>query len=190
MQDQGFKIISKICEEYYRFPDDNGPLELAIKIMEAPGFSMHNYAHHYLVPAVLITVVRSKQHCNEDLYLSELHETEKRALNVLPAFCGLYGACGAAVGTGIFMSVLTGTTPLSKDTWSMCNLITSETLKKIADIGGPRCCKRGTFIAIQHTIFFLEEHLSLKLKRPENVKCNFSKFNLECLKENCPYYKK
>ena len=72
----------------------------------------------------------------------------RRARNVLPAFCGLYGACGAAVGCGIFMSVYTGTTPLSKDTWSLCNYATAGALSEMAKLGGPRCCKRNTFAAL------------------------------------------
>ena len=115
-------------------------------------------------------------------------EVAARAKNVLPAFCGLYGACGAAVGCGIFMSVQTGTTPLSRETWGLCNHATAGALEKMADMGGPRCCKRNTFAALAYMKGYLAEKLSIDLEIPNEIKCAYSKFNNECLKEDCPYY--
>ena len=85
-----------------------------------------------------------------------MSEAEKRAKNVLPAFCGFYGACGAAIGVGIFMSIYTGTTPLTKDTWKLCNMSTADALKEMAKIGGPykaaRLCGVKLKIPGEHNI--------------------------------------
>lgn len=43
-----------------------------------------------------------------------IKEAAKRAKQILGRFCGFYGDCGAAVGTGIFVSLSPGATPLSK----------------------------------------------------------------------------
>ena len=86
------------------------------------------------------------------------------------------------------MSVYTGTTPMSKETWGLCNGITVHTLKKMAEIGGPRCCKRNTMIALQDSAEYIFEHTGIDIGREEKVKCAFIKFNLECLKEDCPFY--
>jgi len=51
--------------------------------------------------------------------------TKKRAEKVLGGFCGLYGGCTAAVGTGIFVSLVTNATPLSEGEWKLTNLTTA-----------------------------------------------------------------
>ena len=112
---------------------------------------------------------------------------EKRAKNVLGGFCGFYGACGAAVGTGIFMSIALGATPLSSEKWGKCNLMTAKSLEAISSFGGPRCCKRDSFLAIEEAIKFLDENSIVKLDTHE-YKCKFSCKNSECLREKCKFY--
>ncbi|VUT25840.1 MAG: hypothetical protein MOIL_01256 [Candidatus Methanolliviera sp. GoM_oil] len=56
----------------------------------------------------------------------------------LGGFCGYHGDCGAAVGTGIFISLITDATPLSKHEWKLSNLMTAKSLLSIANHGGPR----------------------------------------------------
>ena len=38
-----------------------------------------------------------------------------RATDIKGGFCGFYGNCGAAVGTGIYVSIITGATPLTRE---------------------------------------------------------------------------
>lgn len=121
-----------------------------------------------------------------DSYVRKIIETESRAKNVLPAF---YGACGAAIGVGIFMSVYTGTTPLAKETWGICNMSTAEALKEMAEIGGLRCCKRNTFLALKSSVESIRKYLGIDIVCDDAIECSFSKFNAECLKEDCPFYK-
>ena len=128
---------------------------------------MHNFAHHYLVPAVLMAEVCLRDGTPEAEFGKKLDEVRRRARNVLPAFCGLYGACGAAVGCGIFMSVYTGTTPLSKDTWSLCNYATAGALSEMAKLGGPRCCKRNTFAALLFMKKYIAQHLGTVVGVPD-----------------------
>ena len=45
------------------------------------------------------------------------------------------------------MSILTETTPYSESSWGITNMITAKSLMRMAEIGGPRCCKRNSFIA-------------------------------------------
>ena len=95
--------------------------------------------------------------------------------------------CGAAVGTGIFMSVILNSTPLSVQERKLSNLIVADSLKTIALSGGPRCCKRDCFIALETAISFVYEHLNIKLGSSD-IKCIFLNNNNECLHENCRYY--
>jgi hypothetical protein len=106
----------------------------------------------------------------------------------LGGFCGFYGACGAGVGTGIFLSLILKTTPLSGLEWQLCNQITSDSLRVIAESGGPRCCKRDSFLALQTAVVFLKEKLDIILPMREVIQCEFSDKNKECLKTACTYY--
>ena len=99
-----------------------------------------------------------------------------------------YGDCGAAVGTGIFISLITRANPLSKDEWKLSNLMTARSLFAVANVGGPRCCKRTSFLSIIEASAFLREHFSMALQVNKNIKCEFSSLNKECLADDCPFY--
>ena len=116
-------------------------------------------------------------------------EVEKRSGNVLPAFCGFYGACGAAIGVGLFMSVYTNTTPLTKEYWGACNMATALALQKMGEIGGPRCCKRNTFLALNSAADSIHHVIGIDIEQNGKVECDFSRHNAECLKDICPFFK-
>src|ERR1051325_7991442 len=138
------ELIEKVCIN----STSTKPVELAVSLMNAPSVSMHGPEHHFLVPAVLLTSYYNQA--------GSAHEKERkikvargRAENVLGGFCGFYGACGAGIGTGIFISLITDSTPLSTQSWRMANQMTAESLRCIGALGGPRCCKRDTFMTIK-----------------------------------------
>ena len=188
-EEKAFQIITEICIGNFNSSEYKNPVEIAFEMMKHPDFPMHDYSHHYLVPAVLLTAFRKKRAVSSEHFTEELQTIKKRAQSVLPAYCGTHGTCGAAVGVGIFFSVITKTTPLSKETWSLCNRATAEALKEMADIGGPRCCKRNAFLAIRSASKKILEEFQCDLSCPEETECTFSKYNLECIKEDCPFYK-
>jgi hypothetical protein len=188
-EEKAFEIITEICMGNYSSFEYKNPMGIAFEIMKHHQFPMHDYSHHYLVPAVLLTAFRKKEPVGSDSFTEELETIKKRSHSVLPAYCGSHGACGAAVGVGIFFSVITKTTPLSKKTWSLCNSATAGSLKEMADIGGPRCCKRNSFVAIRYAAKKIQEEFGCDLSCPEETECSFSKYNLECLKKDCPFYK-
>lgn len=187
--DRAFDIITDTCLSYYDFPEKNKPIDAAFSVMKDPSFPMHNFAHHYLVPAILLAETALRTKAGRAKLEDWLAKARSRAQNVLPGFCGLYGACGAAVGCGIFFSVYTETTPLSKATWGPCNACVAAALSKMAELGGPRCCKRNTFTALIYMREFIKGYFSIETDLPQSVECAFSDYNAECLKEDCPYYK-
>ena len=73
-----------------------------------------------------------------------LHEMMRRGGEVPGGACGFWGACGAGISTGMFMSIITGSTPLQTDAWGLSNQMTAAALAKIGEVGGPRCCKRDS----------------------------------------------
>ncbi len=188
--DRSFSVIERACFEYFKSQDGRSPMDVVFHVMDDANFPMHNFAHHYLVPALLLSAVYAEQGVSFEKFSADMKLVAERAQNVLPAFCGFYGACGAAVGCGIFMSVFTGTTPLSKDTWGLCNGATAGALAKLAEIGGPRCCKRNTFAALVFMRDYLGSRMSIDIDIPRDIKCRYSKFNKECLESSCPFFEK
>lgn len=167
--------------------DLKDPLEIAVSLMHHQRMHMHGPEHHYLVPAALITA-----YCNATGRNDGKEDMLKKALSrsgqVKGGFCGSHGTCGAATGTGIFMSIITGSTPLSRRSWSLSNMMTGTALIAIAEAGGPRCCKRDTYIAILTAVKFLEENCGIRLPTGGKITCEFSGLNRECLKEACRFW--
>jgi len=175
----------ELIETYCLNSKSVNPLQMATEIMDSGKIAMHGPEHHFLVPAVLIS-----SYCNvagDDSKAGKLVIARKRAEKVPGGFCGTHGNCGAGVGAGIFISVITQSTPLSKEEWSLSNLMTGKCLISIASHGGPRCCKRDVYLAIEEAIGFVKEKTGVTLGSSE-VLCHFSPHNKECLKASCLYH--
>ncbi len=162
------------------------PLAIACILMRYPAVRMHGPEHHFLVPAALIAA-----YCNHrgepERKAALLGAARARAGTVPGGACGTHGACGAAVGTGIFVSLITGSTPLKKQEWSLANEMTAKSLAAIARHGGPRCCKRDSWLAIAEAAKFLSERFGVALPVEEAVRCEYSEINRECRKKACPF---
>lgn len=183
-----YDTIERCCVAAFQAPEKPAAFELLQNLMDLPGLPMHCPPHHYIMPATLLTVVARQTDVPEDLFLEQLAEAKDRALNVLAGFCGWYGNCGAAVGIGIFMSIYTGTNPHSQQHWADCNRATGHALMQIAEVEGPRCCKRNSFIALYSAMDTMEAALQLKLDKPENFVCKYHENNPECKMHACPFY--
>jgi hypothetical protein len=163
------------------------PLELALILMRNQQVKMHGPEHHFLVPAVLLTTYYNTQKDQKNKK-QKIREARSKSSKILGGFCGSHGDCGAAVGTGIFISLVTDSTPLSTKEWKLSNLMTARSLLTIANHGGPRCCKRTTFLAINEAVDFLKENFGITMKINRKLACEFTDLNKECLKKKCPYY--
>ena len=163
-------------------------MEMALTLMKNPQVKMHGPEHHFLVPAVLLSAYYNLKK-DKVKKAVKIEEAGKRAEHVLGGFCGYYGNCGAAVGTGIFISLITEATPLSEYEWKLSNTMTAKSLLAIANKGGPRCCKRTTFLAIIEAVKFLRKNFDVEFTI-EKVKCEFNSLNKECLKDRCPFYER
>ncbi len=177
------EYIKSVCMNW----EGNDPIELAVEIMNSPLVRMHGAEHHFIVPAVMLTCVHN--HLNMPAGLrQQLEIAEKRAIEETPNFCDFKsGNCGAAVGTGVFLSMHLGRDRKDEDEWSMYNDIVSDSLRYIREHGGPRCCKRDTYLSIQAAIDFLRNRFAIELPYSE-AKCTFSLRNRTCGREECNYY--
>lgn len=175
-------VIKSICLR----SESKNPYETALEIMNSPAVHMHGPEHHVIVGAALASAYKN---AGGDIDLADILDTiELRGSRVPGGVCGNWGCCGAAVGTGIFLSAVTKTNPLSEETWGLCNRLTSECLGDIAAVGGPRCCKRNLGLAITRAVVFVADNLGVFMEKPE-IACGFSEKNRECVKGRCPFNK-
>ncbi len=100
-----------LIEEYCLKTASHDPLEMAISLVKHPQIKMHGPEHHFLVPAVIIAACSNIRKTDNARKEADLKKTRQRAQVVPGGFCGFYGDCGAAVGTGIAVSILTDATP-------------------------------------------------------------------------------
>jgi hypothetical protein len=163
------------------------PIEILEKLMSQPDCPMHGPTHHVLVGAALLTAYNN---CLPDSAKMDMEaalaEVRERGEQVPGGACGYMGACGASISTGIFMSIVTRNTPFSTDTWRLCNLCTARALEQVAENGGPRCCKRDSYLSVLTAIDFVKEHLGVEMEKPE-VRCSRSQINEQCIGKKCPF---
>lgn len=163
---------------------ETDPAVLAERLMALPSLTMHGPEHHALVPAVLVAAARNAGHPVGD---DAVEKALERGGRVPGGWCGYYGACGAAVGVGVAVSVLTAATPLRGRERSLSLAATSAALARMLD-DGPRCCKRATRVAIASGVEFLRENLAIDLPADGRVACAHSDRNAQCLGAACAYF--
>jgi hypothetical protein len=176
-------FIERFCRE----TSIQNPWEITNKILGNRTVKMHGPEHHFLVPAVLLSSYYNVLN-QPGKKRQKISIARQRAEKVPGGYCGSHGTCGAAIGTGIFISLILDTTPVSDKEWQLSNLMTSKSLFSVAMSGGPRCCKRDTFLSIQEAVLFVSQKLHVEIPVSGNTKCSFFYLNKECLEKNCAYY--
>lgn len=176
-------FIKQKCYEY----KGNKPLELAVEIMNHPVIRMHGAEHHYLTPAVLLTVYNNLTNKYPDK-LEKLEELQKFISENAPQSCSLEaGTCGAAIGAGVFFINFMADQFVPDVLDRLSEYIRTESIRQIDEIGLSRCCKRDTYISLQVTSKVLRDNLDLDIVFTE-PKCTFSLRNKSCGMEDCPFY--
>ena len=164
---------------------ERDPQKLLEEVFAFPGVHMHGPEHHAIVPCVLLAAYRN---CGGELDLrSALGEALKRGRQVPGGACGYWGVCGAAAGAGIYFSILTRSTPLAGEVWDLPQRLSARCLNAIADVGGPRCCKRTARLAVREAVRYTAERLGLTMPETHPV-CGHMEKNRECIGDRCPYY--
>lgn len=163
------------------------PYEIISRLMDLPTCHMHGPEHHIMVGAALLTAYKN---AGGDIDLPKaLNEMQQRGRKVPGGICGFWGSCGAAVSSGIFISIVTGSTPLGKEEWGLSNLMTSASLHTIGTVGGPRCCKRNSYLAIMEAVRFAKENLGVEMELAP-IKCRHIGRNNQCIGTRCPFFGK
>lgn len=163
-------------------------IKLLTECMDLPEIPIHGPVHHFIVPAVMLTCYNNLYGSKEQLK-SQLQDAAKRAAIVPGANCASCGACGAQLGIGQFASIITANTPLSDDSWNKVLSITSVCGCEIAKHGGPRCCKRDSFIAVLTGTEKIKELLNVNLLATKPV-CKYFLKNKQCRTNKCIFFPK
>ncbi len=162
------------------------PVAILERMMALPFCHMHGPEHHVMVGAALLTAYRN---AGGDVDLDKsLAEMMNRGRSVPGGACGFWGACGAGISTGMFISIISKSTPLSTEPFALSHQMTARSLAAIGAVGGPRCCKRDSYLSILAAVDFVKEHFGIEMDRPKVV-CAHSARNNQCLGKRCPFSK-
>jgi hypothetical protein len=187
-----------VCDECHAAPSarilqtlesssEKSPSALMESLWKLPEVHLFGPEHHWILPCVLLSCYRN---CGGELELEPaLDAAWKRGSQVAGGSCGYWGACGAAIGAGIYFSVLLGSTPVHPSAWSIPQKLTAQCLDRISDYTGPRCCKRTCRMAIETAVRSTWELCRVRMPVAWSP-CAYAARNHECMRTGCPYYKK
>ena len=185
---------SEIEKKYSKIKDlalmsvSTDPIDIANSIMNEKFINIHGPEHHYIDGASFLAAYRNS---GGDIDLSlALDKLAQRTLLMPGAMCGYWGVCGSVTSLGAALSIISGTSPLSNTSDYADNMeYTSSTLRKMSEIGGPRCCKRNAYLSLLSAVDFLNSKYSIQMKRPSKLVCTFSSLNRDCIGSRCPFHR-
>lgn len=163
------------------------PVEIFEHAAKQAFVRMHGPEHHVLDGACLLTAFHNAGGKMPDL-TGALQRLMTEGLRMPGAVCGLWGVCGAVMSIGAALAIIDGTGPLSTDgSWGSHMAFTSDALARLSATGGPRCCKRDAFIALQTAVSYVEERYDVHMPCREII-CDHFPRNPQCLGSRCPYH--
>ena len=176
----GMDAIVELCLR----ESSKNPVAIIMKMMDQPFCHMHGPEHHVMVGSALLTAYKN---AGGDIDLPQaLAEMMSRGKSVPGGACGFWGACGAGISAGMFVAIISKSTPLAVGSFGLSHLMTSKALGEIGAVGGPRCCKRDSYLSILAAVDLVKEHLGIEMEKPE-ILCNHSAQNDQCIGKRCPF---
>ena len=179
---QGLDSIIAVCLE----ETSKNPVEVIEKMMAMPFCHMHGPEHHVMVGAALLTAYKN---AGGEIDLKKaLSEMMSRGKSVPGGACGFWGACGAGISSGMFVSIISASTPLAEKPFALSHHMTARSLNAIGDVGGPRCCKRDSYLSILSAVDFAAEYFGVRMEKQE-IRCRHSHKNNQCIGRRCPFHR-
>ena len=177
----------KLIKEEIIKSQSKSPIEIAKTVMHKEFINIHGPEHHYLDGASFLVAFKNALG-TIDLEKA-LDMLAERTIKMPGAMCGFWGICGSVSSIGAALSIIHEVTPLSSSNYYKDNMeYTSSVIKKMSEIGGPRCCKRNAFISISTAVKFVNEKYGVKMDL-DSIKCEFTPLNKQCIGINCPFFK-
>jgi len=163
------------------------PVEVAVHLMKMEVISLHGPEHHMLDGAAFLTAYKNAGGAID--LPTALDALASRASAMPGAMCGFWGVCGSSASIGAALSVIHGTGPMSDDAFYKDHMeYTSEAIRRIGAIGGPRCCKRNAYLSLITASNFVKRKYGIVMT-VKPFSCGFSLLNKDCLGKRCPFNK-
>ncbi len=173
--------------------EEKDPVEMYENIIEklktqwtaSENIPIHGPWHHGLIGGILITSLRNNEY---DFSEEDIQEALERGLMIPGGSCGFHGSCGAGTGLGLAVSIVTESTPFHDEPRTKALRANSEAYKRIAELGGPRCCTLSTYTTLDLSEeIFREMDYEIPISEVEG-RCEVYKKNDECHGIDCPYF--
>ncbi len=174
------EIIQSVCLH----SQQTDPVSLMQTLRSHPHFHIHGPEHHAMLPAVILAALRNN---GQAITNKQITTAIQRGQTIGGGACAFFGACGAAIGAGIAMSVLLGATPYLGEKRQSAQQATLAALARIASFDAPRCCQRDCWLALKETAALIHEYTGRRMDvRP--FACEQFLKNKECIRAQCPLW--
>ena len=174
------EIIKKVCLH----SQQTDMVELMQTMRSHPLFRIHGPEHHSMVPAVILTALRNTGYPISD---EEIHTAIERGKAVSGGACAFLGACGAAIGVGIAVSLVLKASPYDGDKRQTVQQVTQTVLARIASYKAPRCCQRDSWLALKEASALIQKHTGKSLT-VNFLACEQFPLSKECIHDQCPLW--
>ena len=154
-------------------------------LSQGEGTPVHGVWHHALIGELLLVCLRNAGHPIADEIIDEVVD---RGRQIPGGSCGFLGTCGALQSAASAYAILLGSTPVATRPRESLLAFSSRLIARLAEIGGSRCCKKSSYVAIEVASGELSK---LGFDVPEERlegRCRFFASNETCDGDACPYY--
>jgi len=180
-RENGIEVIKAICSR----TEERDLITLLELIRSHPAIPMHGPEHHAMIPGIILACYRnSGGDIKEEAILTGI----SRGADIPGGVCGFWGACGAAIGTGIAVSTIYAATPLTPAPRQKAQAFSAKILEIISKYRGGRCCQRETWLALSETARLSVEMLSVPIVAKGQLRCSQYSKNKECIRKQCPLW--
>jgi MoaA/NifB/PqqE/SkfB family radical SAM enzyme/SAM-dependent methyltransferase len=180
-RENGLEVIRTICTG----TGETDLIALLELIRSHPAIPMHGPEHHAMIPGIILACYRnSGGDIKEEVILTGI----RRGADIPGGVCGFWGACGAAVGAGIAVSIILAATPLTPSARQAAQSFSARILAVISQYRGGRCCQRETWLALIETARLSEEMLTVPMEAKGSIHCEQYLRNKECIRKQCPLW--
>ena len=154
-------------------------------LSQGEGTPVHGVWHHALIGELLLVCLRNAGHPITDEIIDEVID---RGRQIPGGSCGFLGTCGALQSAASAYAILLGSTPVATKQRESLLAFSSRLIARLAEIGGSRCCKKSSYVAIEVAS---DELAKLGFEPPGEHfegRCRFFASNETCDGDACPYY--
>ena len=150
-----------------------------------PGTPVHGVWHHALVGETLLLCLKNAGYAIGDDLIDEVVD---RGRQIPGGSCGFLGICGALASASSAYAVLLASTPVATEARGRLLDFSSRLTARLAKIGGSRCCKKSSYVALQMARDEFAE-IGFELPREEFAgRCRFVADNETCDGADCAFF--